>query len=254
MKPIKLETESVSIIMPVYNGASTIVQSIESILNQTYKDIRLYIIDDCSTDETSILLQSLYISNDRVELIRNIKNKGVAESRNIGIERSRGKYIAFCDADDLWGETKLEKQLDILESEKVDVICTNYYLIDLEDNIIGSVCSPEIITYKTMLGKNHIGNLTGIYNVKKIGKVYQKKIGHEDYLMWLEILRKTEQAICIQENLAKYRVSKKSLSANKLIAAQWTWNIYRKQLKIPIIPALYFFSQYAVQGLLKKII
>lgn len=254
MKSINLKTESVSIIMPVHNGASTIVQSIESILNQTYKDIKLYIIDDCSTDETSKLLQSFYICNERVVLLRNIKNKGVAESRNIGIKQSRGKYIAFCDSDDLWNETKLEKQLDFLESKKVDVVCTNYNVIDLESNIIGSVCSPEIITYKKMLRKNHIGNLTGIYNAKKLGKVYQKKIGHEDYLMWLEILRKTDQAICIQENLAKYRVSKNSLSANKIVAAQWTWNIYRKQLKMPIIPALYFFSQYAIQGLLKKII
>lgn len=254
MKSMNLESESVSIIMPVYNGASTIVQSIESILNQTYKDIKIYIVDDCSTDETSKLLQNFYIGNDRVEIIRNIKNKGVAESRNIGIERSRGKYIAFCDSDDLWNETKLEKQIDILESKKVDVVCTNYNVIDLDNNIIGCVYAPEIITYKKMLGKNHIGNLTGIYNAKKIGKVYQKIIGHEDYLMWLEILRKTDQAICIQEELAKYRVSKESLSANKIVAALWTWNIYRKQLKIPLIPALYFFTQYAIQGLLKKII
>ncbi|MGK0739913.1 glycosyltransferase family 2 protein [Yokenella regensburgei] len=246
------KSEKVSVIMPVYNGKSTVVQSIDSILNQTYKNIRLYIIDDCSTDGTLNLLESLYSTNDRVVIYKNNKNKGVAKTRNVGIEKSQGEYIAFCDSDDLWNETKLEKQLNILDVGDIDVVCANYSTIDVRGENIAKINAPEFITYKMMLGKNYIANLTGIYNAKKIGKVYQKSIGHEDYLMWLEILRETNHAKCIQEYLAQYRVSRKSLSANKLVAARWTWDIYRKQLKLSIFPSLYYFFQYAFRGLLKK--
>lgn len=249
---MNMESEKVSVIMPVYNAKYTVVQSIDSILNQTYKNIRLYIIDDCSTDGTLDLLESLYSTNDRVVICRNQKNKGVAKTRNVGIEKSQGEYIAFCDSDDLWSETKLEKQLDILDTGDIDVVCANYSTIDIKGEEIVKVKAPEFITYKMMLGKNYIGNLTGVYNAKKLGKFYQKSIGHEDFLMWLEILRETKHAKCIQEYLAQYRVSRESLSANKLVAAQWTWDIYRKQLKLSMFPSLYFFSQYAFRGLLKK--
>ncbi|AYL66674.1 glycosyltransferase [Citrobacter cronae] len=247
-----MESEKVSVIMPVYNGKSTVVQSIDSILNQTYKNIRLYIIDDCSTDGTLNLLESLYSTNSKVVICRNNKNLGVAKTRNVGIEKSQGEYIAFCDSDDLWSETKLEKQLNILDAGGIDVVCANYSTINMKGEKIAEVNAPQFITYKMMLGKNYIANLTGIYNAKKLGKFYQKSIGHEDYLMWLEILRATNYAQCIQEYLAQYRVSRESLSANKLVAARWTWNIYRRELRLSIFPALYFFSQYAFRGLLKK--
>ncbi|EBG9871346.1 glycosyltransferase family 2 protein, partial [Salmonella enterica] len=103
-----MNREIVSVIMPVYNGSHTIVDSIESVLNQTYKDIKLYVIDDCSTDDTAKLLTVNYANNKNVKIIISSKNKGVAASRNLGIKESKGKYIAFCDADDLWENNKIE--------------------------------------------------------------------------------------------------------------------------------------------------
>ncbi|WP_244560425.1 glycosyltransferase family 2 protein, partial [Escherichia coli] len=194
-----MNKETVSIIMPVYNGAKTIISSVESIIHQSYQDFVLYIIDDCSTDDTFSLINSRYKNNQKIRILRNKTNLGVAESRNYGIEMATGKYISFCDADDLWHEKKLERQIEVLNNECVDVVCSNYYVIDNKRNIVGEVNAPHVINYRKMLMKNYIGNLTGIYNANKLGKFYQKKIGHEDYLMWLEIINKTNGAICIQD-------------------------------------------------------
>lgn len=239
--------------MPVYNGSHTIVDSIESVLNQTYKDIKLYVIDDCSTDDTAKLLTVNYANNKNVKIIISSKNKGVAASRNLGIKESKGKYIAFCDADDLWENNKIEKQINLLEHNNINVVCSNYYIMDFNKKIIGETHSPVTISYKKMLMKNYVGNLTGVYNAEKLGKFYQKKVGHEDYLMWLEIIKKSNFAICLQENLAFYRVSNNSLSANKLVAAKWTWNIYRECLGLSLPKSLYYFSLYAANGVIKKI-
>ncbi|EEQ7428234.1 glycosyltransferase, partial [Escherichia coli] len=234
-----MNKETVSIIMPVYNGAKTIISSVESIIHQSYQDFVLYIIDDCSTDDTFSLINSRYKNNQKIRILRNKTNLGVAESRNYGIEMATGKYISFCDADDLWHEKKLERQIEVLNNECVDVVCSNYYVIDNKRNIVGEVNAPHVINYRKMLMKNYIGNLTGIYNANKLGKFYQKKIGHEDYLMWLEIINKTNGAICIQDNLAYYMRSNNSLSGNKIKAAKWTWSIYREHLHLSFPKTLY---------------
>ncbi|CAM6451301.1 Glycosyltransferase [Citrobacter sedlakii] len=248
-----MNNECVSIIMPVYNGSKTILKSIDSILKQTFEDYHLYVIDDHSTDSTYELLMKAYSENNKITILRNVENRGVAFTRNVGIKNCSGKYIAFCDADDLWHSEKLNKQINLLETSSIDVVCSNYQLIDKNDSVVGVVKQIEEIDYKKMLNKNHIGNLTGIYNVSKIGKVYQKNIGHEDYLMWLEILTKTNKAICMQENLAMYRITNSSLSSNKINAAKWTWVIYRKHLRLSIIKSLCCFINYALSGVIRKL-
>ncbi|GAB1440031.1 glycosyltransferase [Providencia sp.] len=238
----------VSIIMPCYNAEKYISESINSVLAQTYTKFELIIIDDSSTDK-SINIISEY-QDDRIKLIKSNLNQGVAASRNKGIIAAKGQYISFLDSDDLWLPNKLEYQLTKLQAG-YDVVCSNYFTFNNETDIKLRV-SPAIIKYSSMLKSNFIGNLTGTYNVSNIGKVFQKKIGHEDYVMWLEILKKSGKAFCIQEPLAKYRISNASLSSNKFKAIKWQWSIYRNELKLSTPKSLYYFSHYLLNALKKR--
>ncbi|MFY3768922.1 UDP-Glc:alpha-D-GlcNAc-diphosphoundecaprenol beta-1,3-glucosyltransferase WfgD [Providencia manganoxydans] len=241
---------TVSIIMPAYNAEKTIETSISSVLNQTFTDFILYVIDDASTDNTKSII--LNFSDSRIIYLKNECNKGVAISRNKGIELSNSKYIAFLDSDDLWLPEKLQKQINYLEYGW-DVVNSNYYSFKDDENILLSTRkSPKIISYSHMLKSNFIGNLTGIYNCEKIGKILQKNNGHEDYIMWLEIVKKSTNSFCIQEPLAKYRLSESSLSGNKFKAMKWQWNIYRNELNFNVLKSSYLFIHYTLNAIKKR--
>lgn len=243
--------EVVSIIMPAYNAERFIANSIESVLAQTFTNWRLYIIDDASDDNTSIVVNSY--DDSRITYILKSKNEGVAEARNEGIRRAQGRYISFLDSDDLWENEKLDKQLLMLE-QGFDVVCSSYGVFsDEADFLHGVRCFPEVFTYSRMLRGNCIGNLTGIYNQTKLGKCFQQRCGHEDYLMWLELIHRAGKGYCIREMLAKYRISGGSLSANKFKAAKWQWNIYREKLDFGFWFSLYLWTNYVFHALMGRI-
>ncbi|WP_425880017.1 glycosyltransferase family 2 protein [Acinetobacter sp. TWP2-2-3] len=247
----------VSIIMPAYNAEKLISDSINSVLSQTYKNFELIVIDDCSQDQTSQVVENFILKDKRVKLIKNIKNKGVAETRNTGLDQAKGDYVAFLDSDDKWDNNKLEKQLAVLkERNDVDVVYGSYYRFN-NDGIKNIVKVPNLLDKKELLKGNPIGNLTAIYNFKKYSQIRQKNIGHEDYLFWLEIFNSSPdvKGIGIQEPIAYYRVAEdaKNLSGNKLKAASWTWTIYRKHLKLNLISSLFYFSYYMIKAILKRV-
>ncbi|VEB76585.1 Chondroitin polymerase [Providencia rustigianii] len=246
-----MENNLVSIIMPAYNAENTITESIESIINQSYQDWELIITDDCSTDNTLLIIKHYESIEKRIKVIKNSINLGVAESRNLSISISKGKFICFLDSDDIWFPNKIEKQISILNSGW-NAVCSNYETFNAE-GIINIRFSPEIITYNDMLRSCFIGNLTGIYNAHNVGKIYQKKIGAEDYLMWLSVLKITKNAYCVQEPLAKYRIRDTSLSSNKVRSIKWQWNIYRKELKLNFTQSVYYLCCYIYHALKKRI-
>jgi glycosyltransferase involved in cell wall biosynthesis len=209
----------------------------------------LIIVNDASTDNSVNLISSY--KDSRIILINLEKNEGVSSARNKGLSIAKGDYIAFLDSDDIWISNKLEKQIELLNKDW-NVICSNYSTFNL-NGLINTRCAPEVITYKDMLRSCFIGNLTGIYHAKKMGKFYQKNIGAEDYLMWLSVLKKAEKAYCIQEPLAKYRIHETSLSSNKLKSVNWQWNIYRKELKLNFIQSSYYLCCYIFHALKKRI-
>ena len=247
----------VSIIMPAYNAEKLISDSINSVLSQTYKNFELIVIDDYSQDQTSQVVENFILKDKRVKLIKNIKNKGVAETRNTGLNHAKGDFVAFLDSDDKWVEDKLEKQLAVLkERNDVDVVYGSYYRFN-SDGVKNVVKVPNLLDKKKLLKGNPIGNLTAIYNFKKYPEIRQKKIGHEDYLFWLEIFNSSPdvKGIGIQEPIAYYRVAEdgKNLSGNKLKAASWTWSIYRKHLKLNLISSLFYFSIYIFRAVIKRV-
>ena len=212
----------VSVVMPAYNAAATISDSIQSILAQSYPALELIIVNDGSSDQTASIV-SRCSGDQRLRYFENEANKGVAEARNLGIREARGAYIAFCDADDQWLPEKLELQLAAMCKYGVHICGTNCVRV-AEDGRVRTTHYEGIITFDDMLVRNYIVNSSGIYNVRVLGKHFQRSIRHEDYDMWLRLMR-TGNAVVLPENLVKYRVAHDSMSGNKLKSILWHLNV-----------------------------
>lgn len=241
----------VSIITPSYNSETYIDETILSILAQTYQDWEMLIVDDSSTDKSLEILKSYALQDTRIKLLINEENLGAAESRNKAVEASLGDYIAFLDSDDIWLPLKLEKQIGLMENENVLMSYSSYDTMDEKSKVVSTFIVDEKVTYNDLLKTSIIGTLTTIYNAKELGKIYFKDVGHEDYIMKLQILKKIKFAQGIQEPLARYRIVGKSLSSNKLKAASWQWYIYRKIEKLSLIKSIYSFLHYTYHGIFK---
>ena len=239
-----------SIIMPCYNAEKYLKQSIDSVLKQTYENWELIIINDCSTDTSFKIINSF--NDHRISLINNLKNEGVSFSRNEGIKKAKGNFIAFIDSDDLWKEDKLLTQLNYL-NKGYDICCSNYIQIDEYGNFIKEIKDLEIIDFKSILKSNVIPNSSAVYNVDRLGKFYQKKIGHEDYLMWLNMFKSNPSIIGyrVQESIMFYRCHSENISYSKFKASRWTWNIYYNELNYSFLNSINYFTSYIYESVKK---
>ncbi|MDO5808499.1 MAG: glycosyltransferase family 2 protein, partial [Lachnospiraceae bacterium] len=194
----------VSIIMPSYNTAPYIEETIQSVLNQTYTNWELLIVDDCSTDNTDEILSK--ISDPRIRLFKNEENSGAAVSRNKALREAKGQWIAFLDSDDLWMPKKLEKQIHYMEINGYTFSYTNYEEIDVDGNKTGvKVSGPKKITRTGMFNYCWPGCLTVMFDANKIGIIQIQDIKkNNDYAMWLKICKKAN-CYLLNEYLAQYR-------------------------------------------------
>lgn len=249
-----MQSDLVSIIMPCHNGAAYIADAIRSVQNQTFSDWELLVIDDSSTDDSVRIAAGFAESDSRIRLLKNEKSTGLpATPRNVGIAAASGRYIAFLDCDDEWLPTKLERQLPLFAMRNVAVVFSYYGKMDgsggMEQN---PTLSPMVVDFQQLLLGNCIGNLTGMYDTQKCGKVFQKEIHHEDFLQWLEILGKGFVAMNTRTCEAFYRVQKTSLSGNKLQAMRWHWHILRGELALPLMTAARCFLAYVINAVRKR--
>lgn len=242
----------VSIIMPAYNVENVIEETIQSVLQQTYKDWELIVVDDCSKDSTYSILKSY--ESEKVRVFRNSTNLGVIRTRNFALNQTTGEYIAFLDSDDVWMPEKLEIQINYMIDNDCSFSCTDYYKMDSNSELIGKVySSKKNITYNDLLKTNYIGCLTAVYNTSRLGKFFFKDFTYnEDYIYWLDILSNTDVCLRINEYLAKYRVYKGSRSSQKLKVAKYQWYIYRKVIKLSLLKSVIMFTSYAINGLVKR--
>ena len=249
-------TNLVSIITPCCNAAKHLTQTIESVLGQTWNDWEMLIVDDCSSDGSDDIIKAYAKKDPRIKYFRTSKESGSpAIPRNLGIKNARGRYIAFLDSDDMWLPNKLEIQMLAFQNNKDAAIVFSYYEKVPENGIRSGrvVTSPRQITYNDLLYGNVIGCLTGVYDTEKVGKVYMKLIGHEDYSMWLEILKSGFVGVNTCDIHALYRVRDGSVSADKLKAARWQWNIYRNIEHLTFFKAIACFAAYAIRGIRKSL-
>lgn len=240
-----------SIIMPAFNAELTLAESIQSVLGQTFGSYELLIVDDCSTDGTRDLILSFAALDQRIRPVLLQENGGVASARNAAIRCAEGRYIAFLDADDIWLENKLVRQLDAF-NQGADVVYSDFVRFH-KDGSEKAVISPEGVDFNKLLRGNCIGNLTAAYDVSRLGKFYQESIGHEDYLMWLQIFRMDVVSKRVPEKLARYRVLNTSVSANKIKAVIWTWNIYRSKIGLGFFSSCYYFVRYIFGAIVKRV-
>lgn len=205
----------VSVIMPSWNTARFIAESIQSVIDQTYQNWELLIVDDCSTDNTDEVVASF--KDSRIKYFKNEKNSGAALTRNRAIREAQGEWIAFLDSDDLWEPQKLEKQIAFMNNNGYVFSYHEYVKIDEEDKPLNIyVSGPEVVTRQIMYNYGYPGCLTFMYNAKTMGLIQIKDIKkNNDYAILLKLCKKAN-CYLLKENLAKYRIRKKSISHDKL--------------------------------------
>ena len=223
-----MSKDLVSIITPTYNCAKFIGATIESVLNQTYQNFEMIIVDDASKDNTEEVVKSF--KDKRIKYIRLSKNSGPAVARNRAMEEAKGKYMASLDSDDLWKREKLEKQINFIKKNKYKIICSDYEQIDEEGNKLNKIipCKKKV-NYNGILLSCPVGNSTVFYDVSKLGKFKVPNIRkRNDDALWLQILKKEEYMYGQKEVLMEYRIRQNSVSSNKLSLIKYHWQLYRE--------------------------
>ena len=241
-----MNKELVSVIMPTYNAGNFLADSINSILNQTYSNLELLITDDASTDPATIQLLKDYVAKDqRVDVVFLKENHGPGYSRNLSIDRARGRYIAFCDSDDRWTEDKLEKQIAYMKENNSSLCCAPYIICDEDNQNTGINIPPRTITYSMMKRDNKVGCLTAIYDTKKLGQKYFMPTirKRQDWALFLMIMKQCR--VCqayTAKPLAYYRVRHNSVSSKKSSLIRYNVAIYHNILGYSSAKSyLYFF-------------
>lgn len=243
----------VSVIMPVYNAEKYLAEAVDSVLSQTYRNLELIIIDDCSSDNSLEIARLYTKSDDRVRVIAGEKNQGVARVRNCGIQEARGEYIALLDSDDVWCKEKLERQVKLIESKGAQIAYCSYDFMDENGiSVLKPFIVPEQTNYRKMLISNAIGCSTAFVDANLMRKhPFNPECYHEDYGLWMELLKIPVKAVGDREVLMHYRLVKGSRSSNKWNAAKNRWKIYRNDLNLNIAQSCIAFVGYSIWGVVK---
>ena len=242
----------VTVITPSYNSALLMLDTVESVISQTVTDWEMIIVDDCSSDNSVEVIQSFVDRDSRIKLIQLTENSGAAVARNKAIEAAQGRYIAFLDSDDVWLPYKLEKQIAFMQENSYPFTFAAYDKMNEAGEVFGHVGVPSKVTYSDVLKSCSIGCLTAMYDTEFFGKVYMPLIRkRQDFGLWLRLLKKTKYAYGLNETLGRYQVRQDSISANKASAAAYNWRVYRDIEKLSLLKSSYYFSHYAVRGLLR---
>lgn len=247
-------TPLISIITPAYNAEKFIGETIKSVQQQTYQNWELIIVDDCSKDYTSVLVNDYVKEDHRIRLIKAPQNGGVAKARNIGLENAKGDYIAFVDSDDLWMPEKLEKQLAYMQASGCVLSYTDFQKFNTTDGSLGKVMKcPNKMRANDILKNTAIGCLTVMVDKKQTGEFRMPPLNHtEDNCTWYHILKKTNQtAYNIGEVLSLYRDGNASMTKNKGKSAKQQWYTYRGYFKFSRIKSAYYFICYAINAILR---
>lgn len=244
----------VSIITPSYNTGRYIAETIESVINQTYKNWEMIIVDDCSTDDTEKIVSSY--NDSRIRFIKNDTNSGAAVSRNKAIREAKGEWIAFLDSDDLWVPDKLESQIAFMCENRYAFSCGYSTCIDENSNSLHVIDTcPKKITRFMFLLYDWAGCLTVMYHVPTVGLVQIEDIKRRnDYALWLQISRHN---VCysLPKILGHYRVRRVSVShTSRLNLVKAHYQMFRKCEKKSVVVSAIYTGINVVMSFVRKII
>lgn len=249
-----MEEGLVSIITPMYNGERFVGQTIDSVIGQTYTKWEIIVIDDGSADNGVAVVNGYILKDKRITLVSQ-DNAGSAAARNNGIRRAKGQYIALLDADDTWNFDFLEKQLELMKAKDALLVYSSHTRIDEYGNeVLQPFIVPEKITYSDLLKTCYISCLTGLYDTSKYGKVYLRedmRSLRDDYVYWLEIMKKVKIAYGNKEIIANYRILGSSASRKKSKVIIPHFKVLYKVEKLGIFKSIYYLANWAIIGFLK---
>ena len=246
----------ISIILPYYKKKKFIIKTLSSIYSQSYRNFELIIIYDDQNKDDFIFINN-YIKSKRlknVRIINNKKNIGVGLSRNLGVNKSRGKFIAFIDADDYWLKNKLKYQINLMKKNNHDFTFTGYEIIDKKDKIIGKRNVPNKISFNKLLVDNKIGLSTVVLKKKLIKGNYKfpNIKTKEDFVLWLKLSKKID-LIGLNLHLTKWRKLDDSLSSNTLQKVVDGYKVYNKFLKLNKFSSFFYLFLLSMSYFKKNI-
>jgi len=242
----------VSIIMPAYNCGDFIGTTLDSVINQSYKNWEVIVVDDCSTDSTADVVQEYIKKDNRVKYHKLEKNSGAAVARNKAVDLATGKYMAFLDSDDVWFPEKLTKQIGFMEENDYGFTCTSYTKIDEQGKYLNrTIFAQQKRDYNGVL-KTCPGNSTVIYNAEKLGKFSIPDIKkRNDYVMWLQVIKKEKYLYGIEEPLGSHRIRTEGISSNKKSLVGYHWKVYREIESLSLLKSCYLILYWVVATVFK---
>ncbi|MBR2840591.1 MAG: glycosyltransferase family 2 protein [Bacilli bacterium] len=246
----------ISIITPVYNCENFIEQTIKTVLNQTYTNWEMLLVDDCSPDSSAEIIKKYSKKDKRIKYFKLEENSGAASARNRALKESKGRFIAYLDADDLWSNDKLEKQIKFMIENNYAFTCTDYEKIDEKGNSLKIVKIPKKVNYNLFLRNTIIQTVGVMIDTKITGKdvlIMPDIRRRQDAATWCQLLKSGYDCYEVPEVLSYYRVVSNSLSSNKFKAVKMNWYWYRKIEKLSLFKTCYCFIGYAFNAVKKRI-
>ncbi len=242
----------VSVVIPAYNCSGYIKKAVSSVMTQTVLPKEIIIVEDGSSDDTMDILEKIAEGNDLVKLYSHGINLGTSFSRNFGVRQATGKWIAFMDADDIWDPVKLQKQCSLMEGNGYQFTFTGVRYIDEHNKPYpGQFEVPASVTGDELLKQNVI-SCSSVMIQRNLMERYPMKHGdfHEDFEVWIRILKEVPRAYGINEPLLIYRISSASKSGNKLKSFWMNYKTYLKADFGPVESARYM-CHYTINGIRK---
>jgi len=211
----------VSVVMPAYMCANFIKYSIQSVINQTYKNIELIIVIDGCADKTKDIVNDYKLIDNRIKIIEHKVNLGISAARNTGICNSKGQYIAFCDSDDTWRKDKLENQISLIKTSGQFMSHSSADVIDSNGYKIGYRSMPVTIDKNNIRRRNYIVNSSAVIDRNAYKEIYFNDIKHEDYDLWLRLIKDHKSSIGLDVPLVRYRSHGNNFTSNKYKSILW---------------------------------
>ena len=242
----------VSIIMPYYKKKAFIESSIQSILCQSYQNFQIIVVDDELSEESSKILKKIASLDKRINVRINKINQGAGVSRNLAIENASGEYIAFCDCDDLWKDTKLDEQIKFMKKKNIDFSFTAYEVINENKDKIGFRTAKDILNFNDLIKSCDIGLSTVVFKKKLFNNPYYRFANlktKEDYVLWLKLAKGGVLLNGLNQNLACWRKNKQSLSSSVSQKIFDGYRVYNSYLKFNIFKSIIYLLILSINSM-----
>ncbi len=244
----------ISIIIPYFRKRKYIRSTLISILNQSYSRFEILIIYDDNLNVELKYLKDLIKIDKRIKLIKNNKNIGAGLSRNKGLKFSKGNYICFIDADDIWKKNKLKLQLEFMKKKNYLVSHTSYVIFDKSNKIIQLRKAKNFFNFKDLVTSCDIGLSTVMIKKSIINKnmKFSKTKTKEDFILWLKIIKRGIPIHGLDIPLTNWRSLDDSLSSSTFQKIKDGYGVYRLYLNYGYIKSFYYLFLLSINFLIKS--